>query len=177
MKGLYVKFRNIMEYFLVFCFCGWIYESFWCEMVEKNHGFTNKGYLFGPWLMIYGFGMLLIVFILRRFKVTNGYLILLYATLISTVVELIGSYIMEAMFGHFFWDYSPYFMNFQGRIAFKQDLMFGLMALMGMKILLPKVDILQEKYSDNIVHNLAAILIIMLYFVDLIARIWLGSNI
>ena len=45
---------------------------------------------------------------------------------VCTFVELIGSYIMEICTGSFMWNYSNYFLNFQGRIALNPSLRFGL---------------------------------------------------
>lgn len=177
MRSKYEKIRNIIEYFLAFCICGWIYESVWCEMIEANNGFVNHGFLFGPWLPIYGFGMIAIVFVLKKLKVKNGYLVFLLGTLIATIVELIGSYIMEFATGGFLWDYSSHFLNFQGRIALQPDLMFGVLTLIGMKILLPKLDILQNRFGKNILHNIVFIVLFVFFLADVIARIWLGSNI
>ena len=44
---------------------------------------------------------------------------------ITTVVELIGSYIMEWTTGGWLWDYHRFAFNFQGRIALNPSLRFG----------------------------------------------------
>ena len=90
---------------------GWLYESIWCSMVENQIGFVNRGTLMGPWLIIYGVGILVIISILRHFKEKNGYLIFILAVLISTVIELMGSYLQEFLTGSFSWNYEPYFIN------------------------------------------------------------------
>lgn len=51
--------------FCVYAFIGWIYEVSWYLIVE--HRFVNRGVLFGPFLPIYGFGVLLLLLILRKF--------------------------------------------------------------------------------------------------------------
>ena len=48
-------------------------------------------------------------------------------TLIAVTAELIASYIIEAAAGYPLWDYTGYFMNFDGRIALEPGLMFGLL--------------------------------------------------
>lgn len=121
--------RDWLEYFVVFSFFGWIYESIWCSIIEQNVGFVNRGVLLGPWLPIYGTGILIIFWFLKKFNIKNGLAIFVVATLISAGVELIGSYIMEAITGSFAWDYSEMFGNFQGRIAVKPDMMFGFLTL------------------------------------------------
>lgn len=41
--------------FLVFCVIGWIYEVL-VFYFELGYGFVNRGFLFGPWLPVYGCG-------------------------------------------------------------------------------------------------------------------------
>ena len=43
-------FRDHIEYFLVYCFIGWVYESIWCCWIYHKLGFINRGFLFGPWI-------------------------------------------------------------------------------------------------------------------------------
>lgn len=51
--------------FFVYAFIGWIYEVSWYLIVR--HKFVNRGVLFGPYLPIYGFGILILLLILKRF--------------------------------------------------------------------------------------------------------------
>ena len=51
--------------FCVYALIGWIYEVSWYLIFE--HRFVNRGVLFGPFLPIYGFGMLILLFLLRGF--------------------------------------------------------------------------------------------------------------
>ena len=117
-------FRDYMEYFLVYSIIGWIYESVWCCMIYHRRGFINRGFLFGPWLPIYGVG----------------------------------------------------FFNFQGRIALVPDLMFGLMIWAAMCLIQPLIKKLQDKFRNSRPHNIGFIIITVLFAIDLISRIWLGSN-
>lgn len=51
--------------FCVYALIGWIYEVSWYLIVE--HRFVNRGVLFGPFLPIYGFGILILLLILKKF--------------------------------------------------------------------------------------------------------------
>ena len=51
--------------FCVYAFIGWIYEVSWYLIVQ--HIFVNRGVLFGPFLPIYGFGILILLLILKKF--------------------------------------------------------------------------------------------------------------
>ncbi len=50
--------------FFVYCIIGWLYEVIWLYILDGN--LTNRGFLFGPYLPIYGFGMLLLLALLSN---------------------------------------------------------------------------------------------------------------
>ena len=174
MKGYYKKFRFIAEIFLAASFMGWVYESVWYSMVENQIGFVNRGTLFGPWLIIYGIGILVIISILNGLKIRNGYLIFISATFLATVIELLGSYLQEALTGSFSWDYSDFFLNFQGRIALKPDIMFGLLSLYGMKQVVPAIEVLNDRYGDSKWHDLIFTVIFGLFILDTVISLGTG---
>ena len=170
-------FRDYMEYFLVYCILGWIYESVWCCMIYHRRGFINRGVLFGPWLPIYGVGFFIILGIFKLLKVKKPLWVFIVGTIVATTAELIASYIIDATIGTPMWDYNGYFMNFDGRIALEPALMFGFMIWLAMCVIQPAIIRLQDKYRDSKVHNICFIIITALFILDLICRIWLGSNI
>ena len=58
------------SYYLTFCvyaLIGWLYEVFWMWFVVPPKHFVNRGVLLGPFLPIYGFGMLILLVLLRKF--------------------------------------------------------------------------------------------------------------
>ena len=173
--GWYHSFRYLVEIFIIASIIGWLYESIWCSMVENQIGFVNRGTLIGPWLIIYGIGILVIINILKHFKVKNGYLVFIYSVTIATVIELLGSYLQEFLTGAFSWNYNSYFMNFEGRIALKPEIIFGLMPLFGMKQVVPLIDTLNKKY-DNKAHNIIFIIIFGLFIIDVIYSLSTGRN-
>ncbi len=62
-----VKFiRDNYIAFVVYAFIGWLYEEAWFLFVEKE--VVNRGALVGPYLPIYGFGMLILLLILNKYK-------------------------------------------------------------------------------------------------------------
>ena len=61
-----IKFlRDNYITFVVYAFIGWIYEVSW--FLIMRHEFVNRGALFGPYLPIYGFGMLILLIILGKY--------------------------------------------------------------------------------------------------------------
>ncbi len=170
------RIKNIFECFLIYSILGWLYEVIWWGFIEHNAGFTNRGFLFGPWLPIYGFGMLFVIVIQKRLKITAPGMVFLSGMVITTVAELIGSYVMELLTGGFLWNYEELFLNFEGRIALKPAILFGLLVLLAIEVVHPKITNIQKKYKDSLPHNIMFGIIATLFTIDLLARFWLGSN-
>lgn len=170
-------FRDYAEYFLIYCFIGWVYESVWCCMIYHHRGFINRGFLFGPWLPIYGIGFFIIFGIFKLLKIKKFVPVFLVGTLIATIAELTASYLIDAAGGNQMWDYTGYFLNFDGRIALVPSLMFGVMICASICGIHPILIKLQNKIRQSKIHNILFIIIAVLFIVDLVSRIWLGSNI
>ena len=176
MNNNFVRVRNLWELFLIYSIMGWIYEVIWCNLIEFNKGFINNGFLFGPWLPIYGIGMSFIMALFLKFNIETPGKIFLYGALIATVAELIGSYFMQNIMGSWLWDYNKYFLNFEGRIAVRPSLYFGALILFGVYVLRPHVKALQEKYTNNKLRNILSTAIIIIFLIDTIYHLLNGSN-
>ena len=102
----WVLIRNYIEYFLIYCFLGWLYESIWCDVIYHRRGFLNRGFLWGPWLPIYGIGFFIIFGILTLLKIKKPIMVFISGTIIATSAELIASYILEMTTVDYMWDYT-----------------------------------------------------------------------
>ena len=161
--------KNAAKYFLFFVFysvIGWLYEVF-LEVVVYRWGFSNRGVLFGPYCVIYGFGALLLIFSLgglQRKRIAIGkisvtpVLVFIGIVLIATAVELIGSYIMEAVKGEWLWDYRDYAFNFEGRIALNPSIRFGIGGMVFLYLLQPLFNKLAEKMPRPVLYTVSGVL-------------------
>lgn len=176
--------RDMLIFFIVFCIIGWIYEEI--VFVVEESMLVNRGFLFGPWLPIYGIGGLLILLLFFKTKdkkINIGKLnirpliIYIQATIISTVLELITTYLIDFTGGNFktLWDYSEKYMNFEGRIALIPDAKFGIIALMAIYVVQPILKKIISNSNQKTLSILTTILTV-LFCIDLISRVWLGSN-
>lgn len=160
----YTWIIKIYMYFICASVIGWIYEVL-IVMFENHNGFQNRGMLAGPYLPIYGFGMWILMITvnpIRNMKLnkisssskTMEFIIKLIlafiaAFVITTLVELIGSYMINPTS----WDNGPWYygveegykINFQGRIALKSSLRFGAGSLVLIYVLQPLIDIFSRK--------------------------------
>ena len=65
-RGIFMKktLSCLFLLFLAYAIIGWCYEVF-LEVVIYQWGFSNRGFLFGPYCPVYGFGALLLLFCLN----------------------------------------------------------------------------------------------------------------
>lgn len=135
-------------YFWIYAALGWVYEVF-LEVVVYRWGFSNRGFLFGPYLPVYGVGALLILVCLRplsRKPLRVGHVNLMPAVVfvavvaLTTVVELIASYLLEWTTGGWLWDYTRYTIQWQGRICLSASLRFGVGGMVILYLLQPLLE-------------------------------------
>lgn len=176
--------RNVLFLFIVFAVCGWIYEVVWTFFDDGV--WTNRGFLLGPWLPIYGFGGMLIYGIFYKQIKTPFYigkvnvrflLLFVYICLITTVVELAATYVMDLTGTPFqtLWDYSDHFMNFQGRVCLDASARFGALGLLIIYGALPLYKKLVGMKNERVL-NVVSWIVIAVFLVDCILRIPFGNN-
>jgi len=185
-KGLlmnFIKIRNIFLIFMACSFLGWIYEVL-VGIFETHVGYVNRGYLFGPYLPIYGFGGLMLIALLTKVRDKKVYIgsfplsfvsVFLITMFITTVIELFGSYFMEFLTGDWLWDYSNYFCNFEGRIALWSSVKFGIGGLIIIYIVEPLINLCIKRAGKTAI-NVFSLVLAVIFLIDLSFRPFLGSN-
>src|SRR5665647_1971081 len=140
--------------FLTGSLVGWIYEV--TLGFIYGYGFVNRGYLYGPYLPIYGFGLILLYLMLQRLinkpiKVKNikinPILVFLGIIVITTCLEFIVGFGMLKIFQIRLWDYSSYWMNYQGIISFNTSIRFGIGGMLLLYALVPLVNKIVNRIS------------------------------
>lgn len=167
--------------FMAFSAVGWAYETV-NDMICRQ-GFYPRAALMGPWCPIYGIGGLLISCLSwvvrpgRRGLAKVGEVVVaaVAIALLVTFVELAGSYACEAMMGYMPWDYSPYWGNFEGRIAPEFTLRFVIGGLVFLYWLEPTIVRAYRSHRDAGV--IAALVLLVLFVADNVlevAGVWAG---
>lgn len=179
----FIKIRNIFLIFMACSFLGWIYEVL-VGIFETHVGYVNRGYLFGPYLPIYGFGGLMLIALLTKVRDKKIYIgsfplsfvsVFLITMFITTVIELFGSYFMEFLTGDWLWDYSNYFCNFEGRIALWSSVKFGIGGLIIIYIIEPLINLCIKRAGKTAIDVFSLVLAVI-FLIDLSFRPFLGSN-
>ena len=158
------KLLYIFLMFLIYSFVGWVAEVILAYFTHKK--FINRGFLIGPYCPIYGIGVLLIVWLLKRYMDSVLALFIL-AMVICMVLEYVTSYVMEKLFNTRWWDYSEMRFNINGRICLETAIPFGIGGLIIMYIVNPFFEGILNGLSDKMILILG-IGLFGIFLVDLI---------
>ena len=121
--------------------------------------------------------MLLVIAIQKETKISSPLAVFMSGMAVTTAAELAGSYVTEMLTGKLLWSYDGFFLNFEGRIALKPSILFGLLVLFPVKAIHPKIAEMQGKYKNSAIHNILFGITAVIFMADLLARIFAGSNI
>lgn len=128
---------TLVVVFFAFCFVGWVWEV--ALNLIRFGQFSNRGMLHGPWLPIYGSGVVMIAVLLNRFR-SRPALEAAAIVVLCGFVEFMTSYITELITGLRWWDYTGYFLNLNGRICGEGLAVFMLGGMMAVYLLVPIID-------------------------------------
>lgn len=153
------NFLNIIILFVFYCFLGWIWESTYESIIDRK--ILNRGFLFGPYIPIYGFGGIAIYFGFNKYSTNlfniRSIEIYFIGLLIATILEYVTSFLLEKIFGARWWDYSGYKLNINGRICLIASLFWGVVAVIFVQVLNPKI----ISVISSISHDLKLVLATM----------------
>ena len=147
---------------MLYSFIGWSLEVILTLMDKKK--FVDRGFLIGPYCPIYGYGMMLIVFLLKNY---TGNLLVLFilAMVICLVLEYLTSYFMELIFKARWWDYSNKKFNINGRVCLEYGIFFGIGGCIVMYLVHPFVMNIVSKFN-GVVLLIVGIILLLIYIVD-----------
>lgn len=156
---------RICEYIIIFMFysfLGWLMEV--SLGLIQNKKFVNRGFLIGPYCPIYGYGLLLIVFLLKDYT-SNALVLFILSMVICLVLEYLTSYFMELIFKARWWDYSDKKFNINGRVCLEYAIFFGLGGTLIMYIVHPFILSIVNRFS-NLSLLIIAIALLLIYLLD-----------
>lgn len=121
-----------ISFFIVYCFLGWVWETLFVSIRKKQ--LVNRGFLNGPFLPIYGFGAIIILFLTLPVQ-ESLILIYLVGMLGATALEYVTGYIVEKLFDMRYWDYRNHRFNIKGYICLKVSLAWGIFSIILVKVI------------------------------------------
>ncbi len=137
----------LLLYFLIYAFLGWLLETFYA-ITTLGH-FVKRGFLYGPLCPIYGWGAIILISGLQKYK-SNSLKLFFLSSIVFSIFEYIVGYGLDALFCAKWWDYSNDFMNLNGRISLFFSFSWGIIALIFINMLHPFIEKKVQKLLSKI---------------------------
>ena len=157
------KYLYLFLLFLIYAIMGWIMEVILSLFTHKK--FINRGFLIGPYCPIYGIGVLLIIWLLKRYT-DNALVLFILAMFICMLLEYLTSFIMEKLFNTRWWDYSDMRFNINGRICLETAIPFGLGGMIIMYLVNPLFEGLLNMLSSKAIM-IIGLSLLTIFLIDL----------
>lgn len=159
---MYYSFMFLFLEFFFYSVLGYIIEVTSCALYTKKFN-ASRGYLIGPYIPVFGFGAIIMVNFLDKYKNDLVNLFIL-SMVVCCVVEYFTSLLLEKIFKLRWWDYSHESFNVNGRICLKNGVLFGIGGVLITKYFNPLLLMVLNGFSIKFTIILGSILfgIIML---------------
>ena len=161
-----------INYFFLYSIIGHIIESI-IYLFCSGH----SGFLYGYWTPIYGIGTILIIVIyniINRFKIKKFIkIILLFLTcsIVLSIIEMIGGYLIELIFNKELWDYSNHKLNIGKYTSIEMSIIWGLSSIILIYFIKPFIDL-----YISIIPKYITYILIFLFCLDFIMTILIKTK-
>lgn len=143
-----LNFYKLFWIFFIGCFAGVVIETIWCLVVHSKFE-SRQGLIYGPFNPVYGFGVLVLTVGLHWLSKKRDLWIFLGSMILGSGVEYLCSWVQETVFGTLSWQYDARPFNLNGRIDLLHSVFWGLLGLIWVKELYPRLSRLIEKIPNR----------------------------
>ena len=153
-----MNFGQLIIFFAIYSFTGWIIEVIYRSFTRKK--FVNPGFLFGPFVPVYGTGALFII--LMQSYISSLHIAGQFAiyVIVLSLIEFFTGEFFEQLFNLKLWDYSDSKFNIKGKVSLVFSLTWGVLAIGVSHIIHPVISSQIEKlnlsYSTFLSAGIAA---------------------
>lgn len=140
----FIKYGFIV--FIVISILSYFYEEFIFWVFKEK--FVKRGFLYGPWLPIYGWGSLLILLTCSKLK-KHPILIFIVTFILTGFLEGTSGFIIDKFFHKRLWNYSKDFLNIGGYVCLKSAIGFAIGGLLLIYIIEPFIKYFYNKLSNK----------------------------
>lgn len=135
--------------FLIGSIVGYIFETTFC-LVTRGYIESRQGMLYGPFSQIYGFGAVVVDLVLPAFARNGDGRIFFWGALLGGLYEVLCSFVQEVSLSSVSWQYADFpFAFFGGRTNLLYMCFWGVLAIVYMKLIYPRITNLLKKISKR----------------------------
>lgn len=154
-------FNSWLVYFYFYCIFGWVFESTYVSL--RTHKLTNRGFMKGPWLPLYGSGAILVLLVTLPYA-DHPVGVYFAGMIAATILEYITGVVMVKLFKVRYWDYSYKKIQFQGHICLSSSLAWGGLSLLMVYVIHPPIVKFIDMWNENVVNILTFIVTICMAY-------------
>ena len=157
------SFYKLVCLFFLGAFLGDIVETIFCY-ATTGRLMSRSSVVYGPFSIVWGLGCVLLTALLYQYRNHSDRYIFTFGTILGGAYEYICSVFTELVFGTIFWDYSHIPFNLGGRVNLLFCFFWGIVAVVWVKLLYPKLSDWIEKIPRKIGVIVTWILIVFMIF-------------
>ena len=157
------SFYKLFWVFFIGCFAGVIVERIWC-FIRNGTIEPRVALIYGPFNPVYGIGAWALTLALYPFRNRSKFLSFLGGMVIGSVVEYVCSFVQEMLTGSVSWDYSHLPFNLNGRICLLYSIYWGVLGVIWIKELYPRLAKAILKIPNKIGKPLTMGLVVFMVF-------------
>lgn len=173
-ESIIQKLTKIFWIFLIGSILGYGIEMV-VGLVQNGHFVSRQGLLFGPFIQVYGVGLVAYYLVISNIKKKSYIKIFFITMLLGGIVEYLFSYLQETWFGTISWDYSNLLFNIHGRTSLLHCLYWGIGGVLFVRFILPLIRNLNEWCKNTNFRFITAFLVLFITF-DIVMSGMAGSR-
>ncbi len=156
-----ICFSKIFVLFMIAAFFGDIIETIFCR-ITAGRWMSRSSVVFGPFSIVWGLGAVFLTLILYRHRNRSDSYVFVLGTVLGGAYEWLCSVFTELVFGTVFWDYSHLPFNLGGRINLLFCFFWGIVSVVWLKFLYPRLSDLIERIPMRIGRILTWVLLVFM---------------
>ena len=143
-------YSKLFWIFMIGNVVGFVLETFYALIVPPHLLEWRVSVVWGPFVLVYGFGAVAITLLLYKMYNQRDFLIFLASMVIGGGFEYFCSFVQQAAFGMVSWEYSDSMLNISGRTNLLYSFFWGILGLVWIKDLYPVLSRFIQKIPKKV---------------------------
>lgn len=170
-----LNYSKLFWVFIFGCVVGVAVETLWCILTLRRIE-SRAGVIYGPFNPVYGFGAVLLTTVLKRLCDKRDLWVFLGGMVIGGGFEYLCSFLQELVFGTVSWEYSGTQFNFNGRTNLMYSFFWGLLGLVWVKEVFPRISLLVDRIPKSFNKCLIVALTVFMSFNMIVTAFAIGRQ-
>src|SRR5574344_2088721 len=154
-------FYKVAVLFIIAGFLGDVVETIFCR-IALGEWMCRSSVVWGPFNIVWALAMAVLTVIFHQFRNRSIWFLFLLGTVLGGIYEYICSVFTEIVFDEVFWDYSYLPLSLNGRINLFFCFIWGIVAVVWVKLIYPFLSKWIEKIPKNLGKILTWLLLILI---------------